>query len=276
MATNHHRSVSRGEELGLPLVSPLPNRLSDPTGLQPLPPVLRKSFTSTAAAFPRRLSLYEPRNNQIEGKDPKEEPTKPNAKKRMSLFLPHNPFPGLIRPDDYPFSRKSETQIREEVALLQTLGVKSAAAVPSELHIFKNRPTRHLVMSCFDLWGPNHAKTAFRSMGYSEAFMTMECRDKREGLALESVLTAKFNPRMADDVSTMKALNAPMARTGRNLSAQSQVKREVRPVPGKSQALLTILRNCDQLQAENRVLRKKMTPSQTSQELRRLHFRPSV
>jgi len=272
MATNHRRSVSKVEESSLPPVSPLPNRLSDPTDMQPLPPALRKSFTSTHTAFPRRMSLYEPQASPLEGKDP----AKPHPKKRMSLFLPHCPFPGLIRPEDSLFPRKSEAQIREEVAILQTLGVKSDAAVPSELHIFKSRPTHHLVMSCFDLWGPNHAKTAFRSMGYSEAFMTMECKDRRESLALESVLSAKFNSRMADDVSTMKALNTPMIRTGRNLSTQTQAKREAKPAPEKSRALLAILRSCDQLQADNRVLRKKMTPSQTSQALRHLPSRPSV
>jgi hypothetical protein len=94
-------------------------------------------------------------------------------------------------------------------------------------------------------------------MGYSEAYNTMEYRDKRESLAIESVAAFKFNSRMADDVSTMKALNTPMVRTGRNGSAQS-LSQKSKPEPKKSQALLAILNSCEQLQAESRALRKRV------------------
>lgn len=125
-------------------------------------------------------------------------------------------------------------------------------------------------MSCFDLWGPNHAKSAFRTMGYSEAYYTMEYRDKRERLAVMCEKEVKFSSRMADDVSTMKALNSPMARTGRNVSTHILPQRP-KPEPGKSQALLAILNSCDQLQTESRALRKRVekTPSLATQVFRR-------
>lgn len=233
---------------------PKSGRLSDSTGLF-LSPVLRKSCTALQSKLTRRLSFFDTRPPSNDGKE-SEFGKKTHSRKRVSLFLPHTPFPGFNRLDDHLTSRKSNAQLREEVTLLKTLGVKSDSAVPSELHIFKNRPTTHLVMTTFDLWGPNHAKSAFRSMGYSEAFTTIECRDKRESLALESVLSAKFNPRMADDVSTMKALNTPMVRTGRVKSAVRLGKREVEQ--GKSLALQSILQKCEELEEENRALRRRV------------------
>lgn len=254
MATNLLPSLSTVE---LPTEAPRPPRLSDPPEPFYLSPLLRKSCTALQSKLTRRLSLFDAKSSLNDGKDLRDEiEKKTHSRKRMSLCLPHSAFPGLGRLESQVTNRKSDAQLREELTLLKTLGVKSDSAVPSELHIFKNRPKTRLVMTSFDLWGPNHAKSAFRSMGYSEAFTTIECRDKRESLALESVLSTKFNPRMADDVSTMKALNTPMVRTGRVKSALKLGNREVGH--GKAQALQSILQKCDELQAENRALRRRV------------------
>lgn len=262
MATNLLPSLST---LELTTTAPRPPRLSDPPEPFYLSPLLRKSCTALQTKLTRRLSLFDAKTSLNDGKDHREEPEqKTHSRKRMSLCLPHSAFPVLGKLE----SRKSDAQLREELTLLKTLGVKSDAAVPSELHIFKNRQKTRLVMTSFDLWGPNHAKSAFRSMGYSEAFNTIEGREKRESLALESVLSAKFNPRMADDVSTMKALNTPMVRTGRVKSALKLGNREVER--GKAQALQSILQKCDELQADNRALRRRVEQVPRS---RQVHLR---
>lgn len=224
-----------------------------------LTPALRKSLSSTYLKFTRRLSMMDTRVSSSDGRESKEEQGQLISKqKRKSLFLSHTPFPGFTRGEDNQSSRKSAEQVREEMALLRTLGVKTDAAMPTELHIFRNRPKTRLVMSSFDLWGPNHAKLAFRSMGYSEAFTTMECRDRRNGLVLEGMLSSKFNPRMADDVSSMKALNTPMVRTGKINSARTSARKVTLRPSGKSSTLQAILQNCEELQAENRALRRRV------------------
>lgn len=222
-------------------------------------PALRKSLTMTYTKIKRRLSMIDlpMRSNEcMEFKDVVQKPKQ--SQKRMSVCLTHTPFPGLGKGEESQYGRKSDGQLREELNLLQTFGVKTDAAVPSELHIFRNRPKTRLIMSSVDLWGPNHAKSAFRSMGCSEAFTTMECRDRRERLALESVLSSKFNPRIADDVSTMKAFNTPMARTGRVNSGYALTERKTVPVAGRSRALQVIMENCEKLQVQNYALRRKV------------------
>ena len=196
--------------------------------------------------------------------------------KRFSVILDHCPFPGMTKADPlftegHPI-RKSATQLREEINLLETLGMKTSSAVPSELHIFKDKPKTKLLMSTFDLWGPEYAKQAVRAMGCYEAFRTLEGRDRRASLRLDTFQTPKFNSRMADDVSTMKALNTPMMTTATFADVRPSLLTErskAEPVSKRARALLTILDSCEKLKLENRAMRRTLVPIASTPVMRR-------
>lgn len=191
-------------------------------------------------------------------------PVRFKLEKRKSLILEHNSFPDMPKPmlPDLFGHRKPLGQLMEEVSALKSMGVSTGEAVPSELNIFREREGTKLIMSSFDLWGPQHAKQAMKKLGYYEAFKTLEGRDRRMSLKMESTQAEKFNPRMADDVSLMKALN-------KQKMASSQSATDVhgrhsldplQPATSKAKALFSIIDSCDQLCEENRVYRKKLAP----------------
>lgn len=100
-----------------------------------------------------------------------------------------------------------------------------------------------------------------RTFGYSDAYRTMELMDRRTSVKLQGVGTQRFNARMADDVSNMKALNTPMPRTGKDLPPIKGCVRggEKKKLPEKAKALKSIETLCEQLSKENKAMRRNLT-----------------
>lgn len=233
---------------------------------QPASPNLSPSFSSPALSLLRTRSEIDqssvPRGAQLTRSRTKLEPvviselgvakSDPRGK-RFTVCVPNptNPLFADFNP------RKSAEKIREELGTLKAWGVTTSSAVPSELEIFKNRNSSKLTMSSFDLWGPNHARQAMRSFGYTEAYRAMEQQDRRHSIKVEGVLSHRFSPRVADDVSTMKALNTPMVRSGA-LPALPNLKPE-KCENAKTKSLQSIECLCDQLSRDNKEMRRSLT-----------------
>jgi len=231
---------------------------------QPASPHLSPSVSSPALSLLRTRTEVDvsstPRAAQLTRSRTKLDPVVPTESgvrsdprgKRFTVCAP-NPTSQLF-PDFNP--RKSAETIREELGTLKAWGVTTGSAVPSELEIFKSRNSSKLTMSSFDLWGPNHARQAMRTFGYTEAFRAMEQQDRRNSIRMEGVVNHRFCPKVADDVSTMKALNTPMARSGM-LPALPSRKAE-QGENAKTKSLQSIESLCDQLSRDNREMRRSL------------------
>lgn len=173
--------------------------------------------------------------------------------KRNTVCIPSTSSP--LFPDFD--ARKAAEKLREELGTLKAWGVTTSSAVPSELEIFKNRNSSKLTMSSFDLWGPDHARQAMRSFGYTEAYRAMEQQDRRNSVRVKGAVSQRFSPRMADDVSTMKALNTPMVRSGALPSLPCR-----KPGAGEENAKVKSLQSiellCDQLSRDSKKMKRSL------------------
>jgi hypothetical protein len=118
-------------------------------------------------------------------------------------------------------------------------------------------------MSVIDLWGAEYVKTAIRKLGCYDTFKAMEERDKRLNLQIENNKGAKYNPRMMDDLSNMKALNSPMARSETDLDfhpAFAAGKGNQQPNSKRIRDLNSIVTSCEQLSKDNRKYKETLTP----------------
>lgn len=197
--------------------------------------------------------------------------------KRNSVMLSHTPFPALFKSEtlgaDGLVARKSDLQLKEEIALLKSFGLKTGDDVPAELNIFKERREARLVMSTFDLWGPDHARQAVRAMGCLEAFRTLERRDKLATLKFESLAGERYNPRMADDAASLKVHNAPMVTSAKFVDTRPVLhtdRGKQEPVSTRrGHKLQSILQSLDRLSEDSRALRRSLAPLTSVPNLRR-------
>lgn len=162
---------------------------------------------------------------------------------------------------DHFFPSETQTSRRkDDLQTLQELGVRSSAALPSELNIFGNRRASKLHMSTMDLRGPAHARVALRAMGLTAAFKELEGKEIRERIKLENISTARFNPRMADAITEMRVLNQPMVRSSSSVPFKSNllVPERKPPADNRLRALHSIMESCDQLAFDNFSMRKSL------------------
>lgn len=159
----------------------------------------------------------------------------------------------------------SAAKLKEDLSILQEMGVKSGGALPSELNIFGYRRPSKLHMSTMDLLGPAHTRIALRAMGLTAAFKELEGRETRERLKLGTFTTEKFNPRMADALTEMRVLNRPMVRSSSSLATKSSLFCERKPPANtRLRVLHSIMDSCDKLAVDNFALRKVLNPLRQS------------
>ena len=175
-------------------------------------------------------------------------------------------FPVILRPPNKVGTvDTSAAKRRDDLSILQEMGVKSDAALPSELNIFGKRRASNLHMSTMDLLGPAHTRIALRAMGLTAAFKELEGREIRERLKLDTCTAEKFNPRTADALTEMKVMNRPMARSCSSLATKSSLYSERKPpTNARLKVLNSIMDSCDKLTLDNSAMRKVLNPLRQS------------
>lgn len=130
-------------------------------------------------------------------------------------------------------------------------------------------------MSVVDLWGPEYTKKSLKALGLYHAFKEIENRGKRRNLAVGTSLSARYIPRLAEDLSTMRMQGIPSSKShpAISLSPISPFKPSPQPLTGRSalrvQNLTSIIESCSQLEADNRSFQLELAKEESKRHRKR-------